>query len=284
MRVLDPTLQDLQRQHPEWRPWLAVVQEILSEIAHPKWNAMVPLAAVPQASKTPLLAETTVALDRRALGRAIDNVMRVASRGGTPQMATLQRVLSVELDVLSLFRAALNQDDRRITAIASVAGADLGAFSAIAALLPGPFLHACNRRWASAKSASWMEGYCPICGAWPAFTEVRGIERTRYFRCAGCGSEWQAQYLFCPYCGTTDHKQLISLAPEQDGPKSVIDACNWCLGYVKAFTTLQGSPPGKIMLTDLASVELDLAAAERGYKRPQGAGYSLNVTVVHNGA
>jgi FdhE protein len=128
-----------------------------------------------------------------------------------------------------------------------------------------------------------MEGYCPVCGAWPALAEVRGIERSRYLRCGRCGGQWQAHLLFCPYCGTTDHREQISLVPENSS-KSAIDACKRCLGYVKTFTTLQGSPPAKVILDDLASVELDVAAAAQGYKRPEGAGYSLNVTVTESGA
>jgi hypothetical protein len=34
------------------------------------------------------------------------------------------------------------------------------------------------------------------------------------------------------------------------------------------------------MLDDLASVDLDVAALERGYRRPQGPGYALDVTLV----
>jgi FdhE protein len=49
---------------------------------------------------------------------------------------------------------------------------------------------------------------------------------------------------------------------------------------MKTFTTLQGSPPAEVMIRDLASVDLDLVALEHGYKRPAGAGYSLDVTVV----
>jgi formate dehydrogenase maturation protein FdhE len=64
----------------------------------------------------------------------------------------------------------------------------------------------------------------------------------------------------------------------------MIDACKRCLGYLKTFTKLQGSKPVNLLLDDLASVELDIAAAEQGYKRPQGAGYFLNVSVAENGA
>lgn len=75
----------------------------------------------------------------------------------------------------------------------------------------------------------------------------------------------------------TNHEELVSLVPEKGGSNLVIDACRRCLGYVKSFTKLQGSQPGKILLDDLGSVQLDIAALEQGYKRPQGMGYSLSV-------
>jgi len=78
----------------------------------------------------------------------------------------------------------------------------------------------------------------------------------------------------------TDHNQLVSMVSEQGGTSRVIEACKRCLGYVKSFTTLQGSPAAKVMLDDLASVELDVSALEHGYRRPQAPGYSLNVTLV----
>jgi FdhE protein len=179
-----------------------------------------------------------------------------------------------------MFKASLCQDEGGLKQIALASDADPDAFQAVAALLPVPFLHACNRRWSHSVPRSWAEGYCPICGAWPAFAEVRGIERSRYFRCGRCAGEWQVNCLVCAYCGMTDHEQLISLVPEQGGTTRVIEACKRCLGYVKTFTTLQASPAARVMLDDLASVDLDIAALERGYKRPQGRGYSFDVTLV----
>jgi FdhE protein len=280
----DTSLQDLKRQHPEWEPWLAVVQEVLKEIADPKWDAVLPPGLPRQNGKTPLLSGATLPLEQSLISSMMEQLMRIASRSGTPELKTLKAAAGARPDVHSVFRAFLNQDGHQIKEIASAAGANSEAFQAVAALLPMPFLHACNRRWGSAQSESWLEGYCPVCGAWPAFAEVRGIERTRYFRCGRCGAGWQVHALFCPYCGITDHNELVSLVPEQGSSKWLIDACNRCLGYVKGFSTLQGSPPIGVMLDDLASIELDVAAAERGYKRPQGAGYSLNVKVGQNGA
>ena len=284
MTAVDTGLRDLKSRHPEWEPWLCVVQEVLSETINPEWDALVPGRSEAQQSKVPLLAGITLGLKTRSVRRLLEKLIRAAHQNGTPKLATLESALRRDLDILKLFKASLCQDSERLKEIAAHLGADPEAFHAVAALLPLPLLHACNRGWASSKSVSWMEGYCPTCGAWPAFAEVRGIERNRYFRCGRCGGEWQARCLFCPYCGMTDHNELVSLVPEKSGTNSVIDACKRCLGYVKTFTTLQGSPPFKILLDDLASAHLDVAALEQGYRHPEGGGYSLNVTLTENGA
>ena len=284
MTAVDSGLQDLKRRHPEWEPCLAIVQEILSATADPQWDQVVPARAEIQPDKIPLLAGVTVVLERSLVRRLLAQLIQTAQRSGTSKMATLKPAVHAELNDLTLFEASLRQDMQRLSEIAAVIGADPEALQAVGSVLPVPLLQACNRHWAQSIAKGWTEGYCPVCGAWPAFAEVRGIERSRYFRCGRCGSEWQARCLFCPYCGMTDHNELVSLVPEQSGSNSVIDACKRCLGYAKTFTTLQGSPPAKILLDDLATAHLDIAALEQGYKRPQGAGYSLNVTVMDNGA
>ena len=108
---------------------------------------------------------------------------------------------------------------------------------------------------------------------------MRGIERSRYFRCGRCGSEWYARALVCAFCGLRDHRQLTSLVPAKSGVHAVVEACHACRGYVKAFTRLQGCAPGDVMIDDLASVDLDMAALEQGYARPPGAGYRLRVVL-----
>jgi FdhE protein len=284
MTATDTGLRDLKRQHPEWTPWLAVIEHVLDETANPQWDAFVPDCSSAQQSKVPLLAGATLALEMRSVLRLLDRLIQIACRSGTPKMASLQPALHAELDLIALFRASLCQDGNGLRQTAEDLGVETEAFEAVTALVPVPFLQACNRRWTSVKSVSWMEGYCPVCGAWPAFAEVRGIERTRYFRCGRCGGEWQAHCLFCPYCGMTDHNELASLVPERGGASSVIEACKRCLGYVKTFTKLQGSPAAQVILDDLASVDLDVAAFEQGYRRPQGTGYALSVTVSDNDA
>src|SRR6266478_78313 len=282
MMAAAAALNGLRRKRPEWESWLAVIEEILRETAAPEWEGAVAADAHAQRPAVPGLAGATVAVDRNSVGRFFKRLVRIASHTGTPKMATLEAALHADIDVLRLFNASLCQDSGNIDELAATSGADAEALHAVAGLLPVPFLHACNRRWASSLSGSWVEGFCLVCGAWPAFAEVRGIERSRYFRCSRCGGEWQSHCLSCPYCSMNDHQELVSLVPEKSGSNSAIDACKRCLGYVKTFTKLQGSPPAKVMLDDLVTVDLDIAALEQGYKRPQGAGYSLDVTVTDN--
>jgi FdhE protein len=201
-----------------------------------------------------------------------------------PRIAGLAPARYADLDIALLFPAALCQDTDRITETAMRAGADADALHALVALLPVPFLHACRRRWEPTRVQNWIESYCPVCGAWPAFAEVRGIERNRYFRCGRCSAAWYAQALSCPYCRTRTHEDLVTLVPGKSGTNAVIDACSQCLGYVKTFTTLSGCPPGAVMLQDLASVDLDVAALDHGYGRPAGAGYALTISVTETGA
>jgi len=284
MSAPDAALNSLRRERPEWEPWLLVVDEILRETGGPAWEASVPAAAQAQPTAVPLLAGTTLTLDAGLVRRLFERLIRTASRAGTPKMSSLKAALHADLEWVPLFAASLSQDSGRINEIAAVAGADAEALHAVITLLPVPFLHACNHRWASSISASWVEGYCPVCGSWPAFAEVRGIERNRYFRCGRCGGEWHARALYCPFCDMNDHDELVALVPEKSGSNAVIEGCQRCLGYVKTFTRLQGCPPAAVMLEDLSSVDLDVAAIEHGFARPAGPGLALGMTVTEQPA
>jgi FdhE protein len=284
MSAPDTALNALRRERPEWEPWLVVVDETLREAGNPAWETAVPADAPAQRTAIPLLAGTTLTLETDLVRRLFKRLIRTASRVGTPKLSSLKVALHADLEWAPLFTASLCQDKDRINEIAAVAGADAEALHAVIALLPIPFLHASNRRWASSISASWVEGYCPVCGSLPAFAEVRGIERNRYFRCGRCGGEWHARALYCPYCAMSDHDELVQLVPEKGGSNAVIDACQRCFGYVKTFTRLQGCSPGTVMLEDLASVDLDVAAIEHGFARPPGPGLSLDITVTDKGA
>ena len=109
-----------------------------------------------------------------------------------------------------------------------------------------------------------------------------GVERARYLRCGRCGSAWEAHCLLCAYCGMNDHDQLGTLVPEATARQVVIEVCNGCRGYLKSFTTLNAGSPESVAIRDLESVELDLAAAGRGYRRPAKLGCELGLALAED--
>lgn len=268
----------LKRRHPEWQPWLSVIEAVLLETANPRWDELVPRDAPAPNGATPLAAGTSIDSTSPLIADWIGRLLRAAYRSGAPGMAALQSIERREIDHAAVFSAALCQNGARLREMARTLTTQEDGFSALAMLLPVPLLHACNRAWRSFRSPGWAKGYCPVCGSWPTFAEVRGIERDHFFRCGRCNGDWQAHRLFCPFCGNTDHRQLISLMPESPGAARAVDVCKICLGYVKSFTTLQAA--AAVMIDDLASVDLDIAALEHGYKRPEGPGYRFEVTAV----
>ena len=271
-------LQDVSSKHPEWNPWLSVVGHTLAEAGNPRWEAFVP--TVPrQQEHAPILAEAAIILPIAFLSDWLNRLIRSATAAGTPQMASLRAAEKSAAQTVPLFRAALCQDTETIQQIGRDRGVDVKAFHGVAELLAIPFLQACGRRLARSDAANWLEGYCPLCGAWPALAEVRGIERARYLRCGRCGDEWRVHGLQCPFCEMNDHEQLVSLVPQNGDSGRAIEACKRCAGYVKSFTMLQGADKLGVMINDLASVDLDMAAIEQGYRRPPGPGYFLNLTV-----
>ena len=279
MSTAATALTDLERRHPEWAPWLAVVDEVVRESESDTWDAFVPAVVDSSRASVPLLADAIVAVPPSAAGRLLNRLCRIASMDAAPKMASLKKVPRTGANAIALFRASLSQDAAAVQEASAPTGADAEALQAVVSLLAVPFLHACRRRWNGSLHSGWEEGCCPVCGAWPAFAEVRGIERSRHYRCGRCGGEWHARALYCPFCSMHDHNALVSLLPENDGSNAVIEACRRCLGYVKTFTRLQGCAPAAVMIEDLASVNLDIAALDQGYLRPQGAGHRIDVTL-----
>jgi FdhE protein len=273
------SLDGLKRARPEWRPWLAVLEDVARESQAAHWERAVPAPASPRHDGMPLLAGTAIELQARSVRGWLQRLLRLAAGGTTDAMRSLANARVTDGECLALFASSLRHDGAAVDRVARAHGVDGEALQAVVALLPVPFLQTANRRLSHGIRTTWTAGYCPVCGTWPAFAEIRGIERTRHFRCGRCGGEWYARALVCAFCDMSNHDELAALVPATTDTHAVIDACNACRGYVKAFTRLQGCAPGTVMIEDLASVALDMAAIEHGYARPPGAGYPIDVTV-----
>jgi len=274
-------LDTLAQAHPEWTAWLRVVREVAAELSSPAWDAEPPRTAT-ASDLAPLLAGAVLRPDGRAVARLLDHLTSVAHAQGLHALAgdRGQAPGTSNHEALAVFLAAVNGDHAALDLRASRTGASPEGWRTLAQLLPMPYLHACARRWAASHDAPrWSQGYCPVCGAWPAFAEVLGVERSRHLRCGRCGAGWPMPVLACTYCATTDHETLGTLVVEDKKSRFALEVCRGCSGYLKSFTTLLATPSDEVLATDLASVEFDLAAVERGFLRPPGPGVALHASL-----
>lgn len=274
-------LSNLAQTTPEWEAWLRLLGVTLEAIQDPVWDKCVPdVDAGDGARGAPLLEGATLEVDPRHVHRWVTRLLTMATEAGGMDGSALSRITSSDAtESVYLIEAAVQQDSARLTELALKAGSQPGALAATASLAAMPLLQACGRRLTGQAPRTWSHGYCPICGAWPAMAELRGLERERRMRCSGCGGDWSLPSLQCPYCNNKDFRKLGSLLPEENFEARKADTCEVCKGYVKTISTLMAQPPDSVALEDLATVDLDVAALERGYSRPPQTGWSLSVHV-----
>ncbi|MBA2278741.1 MAG: formate dehydrogenase accessory protein FdhE [Chloroflexia bacterium] len=282
--AVDPTgrIELIIAQAPELAPWLQLYREVLALSAHPGWeDAVASIAlATDRAADQPLLTGAAIPLDRALATETLRRLLTAASDQPTEDAsATRAASHAAELGAPFAIQAAINQDAAGLDAAAVALDLAPTALAAIAHLAAIPLLRAAHRALATAITPDWGQGYCPLCGAWPAVAEVRGLESTRHLRCGRCGADWTMPTLWCPFCGEHDHAQLGSLRAEVPGGSHQAETCLTCRGYVKTMTTLRAWPAEEVPLADIASVEWDLAAMEREFARPDRSAMPLNVTI-----
>jgi len=274
------SLSGLGVQHPEWRPLLAVIDEALREDDDPHWAGFVPALHHAGAGGRPLLDGAVIEAAPKFIARWTRRILKVAAAAGTEVSALTKAITTGSIDPLLVFEIAVSQDVHRLDELARLVRDDRGVIHGLAPLIARPMLQACRRKWADRVPADWAEGRCPICGGAPALEELRGLDGSRHLRCGGCGGEWGSAWLRCPFCGETDHDQLGSLMSPDSLERQTVEVCESCRGYVKTITTLTPIPPRDVVVFDLATLVLDLAALERGYCRPATRRRGVAVNVV----
>jgi FdhE protein len=263
-------LDELALSHPDWRPWLSILRPTCEAIDDPSWGARLGSLPTPAEPDVPRLAGAQLAVDERIVRDWVTRLVGAAA--GTVARAGRE----VALDVLQV---SLDADSERAGDLAR--GLGVGAVSRVGAVIPLaaiPLLHAA-RRAAAGSSRSTGAGSCPTCGAWPTLAELRGLERTRHLRCARCGDGWEIEWLRCPFCDEREHARLGWLAPETTRETRRVETCASCRGYVKTVAKLTATSPADLLVEDLLTVDLDVAALRAGYARPAGPGRRLGARV-----
>ena len=272
---------------PAWRPWLRLVDRAQTAAEDPEWQQLLVEPATDRASDAPLLHGAVLHVDARRMRRLLRDLLREADRSAVApgneraneRSAPAPKARVGRLASGSVLKAAIAQDAEEIERAADRADLDVGRLAVAAQLAATPILRTCAARLADRVPEGWSQGYCPICGAWPATAELRGLERNRRLRCGRCASDWMMPVLQCPFCNERHHDRLRSLLPEGNEQTRRVDACDTCKGYVKTFSTLQAMSPRALATIDLATVELDMVAEERGYARPSRPAFAVQVTL-----
>lgn len=258
---------------------MAVLQiEALQASSDPVWEGGVPeFDGRYLAEGIPLLHGTTIGVDGL---RAAELLCRLSAAAAEHAGVSVEDMFASETAALELIETSIVRDTARLEQIADEAGAETGLLATLGSVAAMPLLQACRRRGAPLlANASWNEPYCPVCGAWPTLAEMRGLERRRWLRCGRCGAGWAYRGMVCVFCGCADHKELRYLAPDAERDSRRAETCECCHSYLKTLATLGALQPDEILLQDTSSVELDIAAIQQGYGRPEKPGFALSMTL-----
>ena len=273
--MIEQRLAHARRETPEAEAWLELLEAALEQSEDgAAWEAAVPTVATDRPVKAPLLSCAHITVDGRAARGWVRRLLKLVAHDNGRR-----------IDGVALLEAALCLDDAGIDRLTAGAGADPQAVRVVGQMAVLPLLQACGRGLAPEVPVTWWEGYCPLCGAWPVVAEYTGLERKRQLRCGRCGTGWAIPLLRCVFCDEIQHDNLAYLTPEGGEQTRKVEVCNTCQGYLKAVTTVRAAAPWAILLDDLMTVPLDVAALERGYRRPERPGYALAARVlesIHN--
>lgn len=112
------------------------------------------------------------------------------------------------------------------------------------------------------NGGTWERGDCPVCGSAPALGWL-SAEGERFLHCGFCWHRWSLRRLICPSCTRSDR---LSYRYTDEEPEYRIDLCDGCRRYFKTVDSRNLPRPAYPPLEQVASLHLDLHAAESGYQ------------------
>ncbi len=112
----------------------------------------------------------------------------------------------------------------------------------------------------------WLKGTCPVCGGEPLMGRLAKETGKKYLQCYLCRANWEFGRLECTFCGNTDQDKLRYFYDEED-PFHRVEVCDTCKGYIKIVDTRNMIDDGVLVVENLATLHLDLAAKREGFRR-----------------
>ena len=261
------------------RQLIGLVVDLAETIEHgrlPRLSLPAKYLAAKLARGVPALAGEPIPLPVAVLKPVLVRLCEELAAGGAGDAATRIRdsIVETRMEAGSLLGASLARDQAAIRTGANHRGLAADLVWLVAELAVSPFVHALQRSLLSAGAEEnaltsalrqWTHGFCPACGSWPALAEVTASGRA--LRCSFCAFAWELSGYACVYCGESG-RQFVTAAPDEQRKNRRLELCGHCRSYMKTVDVIQLSPFPLIAIADLETMDLDLAAMERGYSRP----------------
>lgn len=224
----------------------------------------------------PVLAGEPIPLPVSVLTPAFMQICDELATGGAGDAAeAISRAAATgTIDPASLLTSSLAREQQTVRAIAEHAtvapdllwlAAELSSSAFAHALQESIFARSHSEPALASALAGWARGYCPACGSWPAVAEV--AHGHRVLRCAYCSAGWETNTYACVYCGEAG-EPFVTAAPDLERKDRRIEACRSCAGYMKTVDVDALSPFPLVAITDLETMDLDIAALQHNYVRP----------------
>jgi FdhE protein len=223
----------------------------------------------------PALAGEPIPVPAALLKPALVRFCRALAAGGAGEVAAHigDAIDTGRLDAGSLLTASLSRDQHAVRSGATHMDLAPDLVWLVGELAVGPVAHALQRTLFTAAAdgpladalAAWNQGYCPACGSWAALAEV--VNGHRCLRCAFCAATWERTVYACVYCDEAG-EAFVTAAPDEARKDRRIEVCRACGGYLKTLDLDALSPFPLVAITDMETMDLDVAAMEHQYGRP----------------
>jgi len=268
----------LKEAHPNYQGILEFFEKLLLEQLKTKAQVEIrPLevsedrARIRAKEGFPMLSRGDFSINLQLATRLFRSISRIAkgeneklkAEVGKIEKALRQKKIDLEL----CLSKAVEGDHSYLSRVAGEGAIDKGVMNFLLYTTIKPFVETMASHLADKVNEElWDKGCCPICGSQPLMGELRGEEGKRIWMCSFCGSQWRGKRLMCPFCENTDHRTLRYFYTEKEKAYR-IDVCDKCKRYVKTVDTRQLAHEIFLPVEDLATLHLDILAADKGFKR-----------------
>ncbi len=272
---------------PDLAPAVELQQRLLAIVGHASGalDGRLPRLSLPPkylAAKltrgVPIFSGEPIPVPVGLLKTSLLNLTDALAAGGAGESAEhiKEAITGNRMDAGSLLTASLSRDQQAIRTGAEHRGLAPDLVWLLAELATSPFAHALQIALLSPRHAltgdpladamrAWNHGYCAVCGSWPALAEV--ADGHRVLRCSFCAAGWELNEYCCIYC-SEQGERFVTAAPDAERKDRRVEICAACQYFLKTIDVGEVSPFPLVAITDMESMDLDLAAMEHGYSRP----------------